>query len=45
MIPIVSTDQSSTGSYLVASHIFEGNMKNYTPEQADTLRFWFYLGK
>ena len=40
-----SENSAQTGSYLVASHTFEGNMKNYTPEQADTLRFWFYLGK
>lgn len=45
MTQIIPTNQTATGSYLVASHTFEEHMKHYTPEQAETLRFWFYLGK
>lgn len=38
-------NQRATGSYGVASHTFEANLKNYPEAAREILRYWYYLGK
>lgn len=40
-----SSSVTATGSYSIASDQFELVLQTYTPEAAECLRFWFYLGK